>query len=84
MDKFIIEIFVDGEMLHDEIVESNQRLLNEQDLDAITANSEEEVKKLLFVRHNNDVNNGYFVNTDNRWSYGTREYALNIIKTRLK
>lgn len=82
MDKFVVEVFVDGELLNDEIVETNQRLLNEQDLDAVTANKVG-VRKLLFIRNNTDVNNGYFVEADGRWDYGTREYALNIIKTRL-
>ena len=80
MDKFVIEIFEDGELLSGEMVESNQRLLNEQDLDVICLGKD---KALIFVRCNTDVNSGYYVADDNRWDYGTREEALNTIKRRL-
>lgn len=66
MDKFVIEIFIDGELLIDEMVETDQRLLNEQDLDAMTANRQGALKRLLFVRPNTDVNSGYFIEKDGR------------------
>ena len=80
MDKFVVERFVDGELLCEEIVESNQRLLNEQDLDAICVNHD---KDIIFVRENTVINMGYFLAADGRWDYGTREEAVNEIKRRL-
>ena len=80
MDRFIIEKFVDGEMLHDETVESDQRLFNERDLDVICVNKE---KALVFVRSATDVSSGYFLNNDGRWDYGTREDCMNVIKRRI-
>ena len=80
MEDFIIEIFSEGELLHDEIVNTSQRLLNEIDLDVICKNHDGD---MCFVRRSTDTNNGYFVADDNRWDYGTREQALNTIKRRL-
>ena len=79
MDKFVVERFVDGELLFEETVESNQRLLNEQDLDAICVNHD---KDIIFVRENTDINMGYFLAADGRWDYGTREEDVNEIKRR--
>lgn len=80
MDNFVIECFVDGELLCDETIESNQRLLNEQDLDVICVNQD---KKNVFVRTATDVGVGYYLAADGRWTYGTREDALNEIKQRV-
>ena len=82
MTTFIIEIFSreDGELLTDETVSASQRLLNEIDLDVICKNHD---GNLAFVRRSTDTNSGYFVNDDNRWDYGTRENALNVIKRRI-
>ena len=80
METFIIEIFNDGELLHDEVVNTSQRLLNEIDLDVICKNHDGD---MAFVRRSTDTVNGYFVNDDNRWDYGTREEALNVIKRRI-
>lgn len=79
MDKFVIETFVEGELICDEIVESNQRLLNEQDLDVICINHN---KDMVFVRDSINVNAGYFLADDGRWCYGTRVDAVNKIKMR--
>ena len=80
MDKFVIEYFDEGEFLCDETVESNQRLLNEQDLDVICIGKD---KTILFVRESIKVNDGYFVSDDGRWAYGTRQEALNVIRRRI-
>ena len=80
MNSFVIECFEDGEFLNDEIVESNQRLLNEIDLDTICVGKD---MSLLFVRRQTDTCNGYFIDDDNRWNYGTREDAMNAIKRRI-
>jgi len=80
MDKFVIETFRDGELFCDEFVESNQRLLNEQDLDVICVNHD---KGLVFVREGYNSKCGYFLGDDGRWDYGTREEALKTIKRRL-
>lgn len=79
MDKFVIEAFIEGELICDETVESNQRLLNEQDLDVICINHN---KDMVFVRDSINVNTGYFLAADGRWAYGTRENAVNEIKQR--
>ena len=80
MNRFVIECFEDGEFLNDENVESNQRLLNETDLDTICIGKD---MSLLFVRRQTDTCNGYFIGEDNRWDYGSREDALNVIKRRI-
>ena len=80
MNSFVIECFEDGEFLNDENVESNQRLLNEADLDTICIGKD---MSLLFVRRQTDTCNGYFIDDDNRWNYGTREEAMNAIKRRI-
>ena len=80
MNRFVIECFEDGEFLNDENVESNQRLLNETDLDTICVGKD---MSLLFVRRQTDTCNGYFIGEDNRWNYGTREEAMNAIKRRI-
>lgn len=80
METFIIEIFSEGELLHDEVVDTSQRLLNETDLDVICKNHD---GSLAFVRRSTDTANGYFVGDDNRWDYGTREQALSVIKRRI-
>ena len=80
MDRFVVERFVDGELLYEEAVECNQRLLNEQDLDAICVNHD---KDIVFVRLEINTNMGYFLAADGRWDYGTREEAVNEIKRRL-
>ena len=77
---FVIECFEDGEFLNDECVESNQRLLNESDLNTICIGKD---MPLLFVRRQTDICNGYFINDDNRWDYGTRDDAINAIKRRI-
>lgn len=80
MDNFVIERFTDGELLHEELVVSSQRLLNEQDLDVICVNYD---KRYVFVRTATDVGVGYYLAADGRWTYGTREDALNEIKHRV-
>lgn len=79
MNKFIIEIFVEGEFLSDEIVETPCRLLNEQDLDAICVNHD---KRVVFVRRDSIMDSGYFLDDDNCWNYGAIENARNAIKRR--
>lgn len=79
MDKFVIELFSEGELLCDELVETNQRLLNEQDLDVLCVNKD---KGITFVRSSFDTNSGYYVSDDGRWCYGDREQAINVIKMR--
>lgn len=82
MTDFIIEIFSkeEGELLQDEVVSASQRLLNETDLDVICKNHDGE---MAFVRRSTDTVSGYFVDDDNRWDYGSREQALNVIKRRI-
>lgn len=80
METFIIEIFQEGELLHDEVVNTSQRLLNEIDLDVLCKNHD---GNMAFVRRSTDTANGYYVGDDNRWDYGTREEALNTIKRRI-
>ena len=80
MDKFILERFEDGEMLHEDVVESNQRLFNEGDLDVMCMSHD---KLLLFVRKATDTTSGYYIADDGRWCFGTREDAMNTIKRRL-
>lgn len=80
MDRFVVECFVDGELLREEVVESNQRLLNEQDLDVICVNHD---KNIVFVREEINTNRGYFLAADSRWDFGTREEAVNEIKMRI-
>ena len=81
MDKFVIETFVEGEMLIDETVECDQRLLNEQDLDVICVNKN---ISLVFVRQNAKFNDhGYYIADDGRWDYGSREEAISVIKRRI-
>lgn len=80
MEHFVIEVFTEGEFLQDEVVDTSQRLLNEIDLDVICKNHDGD---LVFVRRSTDTGNGYFVNDDNRWDYGTREEALSVVKRRI-
>lgn len=80
MDKFVVERFVDGELLCEETVGCDQRLLNEQDLEVICVNHD---KNIVFVRLDINTNMGYFLAADGRWDYGTREEAVNEIKRRL-
>lgn len=80
METFFIEIFSEGCFLHDETVESSQRLLNEQDLDVICKGKD---ISLVFVRKATDTSMGYYMADDGRWDYGTMEDALNTIKRRL-
>jgi len=80
MDKFIVEKFVDGDMVQWEVVECDQRLLNEIDLGTITIGKE---RGLLFVRSSIDTTCGYYLEDDDRWTYGQRERAINVIKRRI-
>lgn len=80
METFVIERFDEGEFLLDEEVNTSQRLLNEIDLDVICKNHD---SNMVFVRRYTDTANGYFVCSDNRWDYGTREEALKTIKRRI-
>ena len=57
----------------------DQRLLNERDLDDITEGMD---RSILFVRRDIDTRNGYYVDTDGRWCYGSIEEGRNIIKRR--
>lgn len=77
---FVIECFEDGEFQNDEYVESNQRLLNEADLNTMCVGKN---ISLLFVRKQTDIHNGYYVGEDGCWDYGTREDAINAIKRRI-
>lgn len=86
MDNFVIEKFNNGELLKDESFRVTQRLLNENDLHWLTSVRFGRYcrdRKLLFIRREIDVNNGYYISEDGRWDYGTRENALNTIKTRI-
>ena len=82
MDGFVIEKFCeqDGELLAMEAVESDQRLVNEHDLEVLSFNFN---KYVVFIRRNTDTANGYYIDDDGRWNYGTREQALNVIKRRI-
>lgn len=78
--KFVIETFQEGELFCDETVVSNQHLLNEQDLDVICLGKD---KDMVFVRSGINPNTGYYIASDGRWDYGTREEALSEIKRRV-
>ena len=80
MDRFVIEIFSEGEFLYDEAVECDQRLLNEHDLGIICTGKD---VGMLFVRRLQDPGAGYFLKEDGRWDYGQREEALSVIKRRI-
>ena len=80
MDKFAIERFTDGFLMTEELVETDQRLLNEADLDVITLGKD---KAVLFIRSQYDTDSGYFIGDDKRWAYGSRKQAENTIKSRI-
>lgn len=79
MDKFVIERFVDGQMIPVEIVEVGQRLLNEHDLSLMIKG---DYSPLSFVYLSHNLANGYYMDIDGRWTYGDYETAKNIIKKR--